>query len=87
MKSKYKIGDKVLIKSKYDPGKDANNYYLHFTSSMLHLYGGKVFEICNIQKVNQKAFNKKVHLPNDGFVYTLKDNFSAWDSSMFEEEF
>lgn len=49
MESKYKIGDIVTIKSKYDKDCTCYDYTCFFNENMLHKYGGKKNEnkICS----------------------------------------
>lgn len=41
MESKYKVGDIVTIKSKYDKDCTGDDYTCSFSPSMLYKYGGK----------------------------------------------
>lgn len=74
MKPKYKIGDQVLIKSKYDPGKRCWDYPCGFTSLMLSNYGGKLSRIIKVQ------FDYFYNI----FVYILEDNYWNWSEDMFD---
>lgn len=41
MESKYKVGDIVTIKSKYDKDCTGDDYTCFFNEKMIHQYGGK----------------------------------------------
>lgn len=82
----YKVGDKVLIKSTYDPGCAFFSYRFSFTNDMLYAYGGK---ICEIVEVKKPMLNGIPIVSDDGYLYHLREdngNF-CWASSMFEPEF
>lgn len=87
MEPKYKIGDKVKIKSRYDDGCDENSYKFTFTTSMLADFGGRVVTINYIDaKFNSRLVDCPV--PDDGYLYRFDDGWQFyWASSMFEEEF
>lgn len=82
----YKVGDTVLIKSTYDPGCTFFFYRFSFTDSMLHAYGGKV---CEIVEVKKPLLNGISIVPDDGYLYRLREDNGkfCWASSMFESEF
>lgn len=74
MKPKYKVGDQVLIKSKYDPGKSSDDYIFGFTKNMLEKYGGTMQTISNIR------YNYYTYC----FMYEFVDIFEyAWSEEMF----
>lgn len=85
-----KIGDRVKIKSEYDPGLDWEDYPSSFVDDMLENYGGKICTIADIiepdyksERYERKAFN------GDTAVYFLKEDKDQywWDSCMFEPTF
>lgn len=84
MEPLYNVGDTVLIKSKYDPGKNCYDYRFSFVDEMLDNFGGNFCTICKkklVRKVDAEI------IPDDGYLYTLKGNDWNWASSMFEPEF
>lgn len=83
----YKVGDKVLVKSKWDNGYSGNNYRFGFVNKMLERFGGKV---CTIESRTPVDFSfYDYDIKDDSFQYTLKEDRHtfAWASSMFESEF
>lgn len=81
----YKVGDKVLVKSKWDNGYNGNNYRFGFVNKMRERFGGKVCTIESRIPVDFRFYDIK----DDSFQYTLKEDRHtfAWVSSMFESEF
>ena len=75
MEPLYEIGDLVLIKSKYDPGKNTYDYPCVFTNEMITECGGKLL------KVNNVKFNHAVH----DYIYRLEGNYWSWVESMFDD--
>lgn len=86
MNSLYKVGDRVLIKDKHDPGCDSYSYTFCFTEQMLTEHGGKV---CTISMVQRESIHRANDIPDDNYLYRLvEDNEKwSWASSMFEPEF
>lgn len=74
MKPKYKVGDQVLIKSKYDPGKTERDYKAGFTQFMLNVYGGTIQTIDTIEYRNTGGY----------YRYILKDIIFFWSEDMFD---
>lgn len=74
MKPKYKVGDQVLIKSKYDPGKTEGYYKAYFNSDMLSEYGGTIQTIENI-------FYNSIQ---DYYYYDFKNCEWVWSEDMFD---
>lgn len=79
------VGDKVLIKSKYDPGCNDESYNACFTDYMLEQFGGKIAIITNKRFAEYSSENKN-RIPDDDFTYELDiDNGDCiWRSSMFD---
>ena len=81
-----RVGDKVLIKSKYDPGCDGGNYNGYFLEFMLTRYGGKKAII--IEKYFREKPETSSHpkIPDDNFTYKLDIDHGDyfWRSSMFD---
>lgn len=82
----YKIGDKVLVKSKYDKGCTSSSYRFSFVSYMLSNFGGNVYKIKEI--VRYDYYQRDFAIPDDGYQYQLDkcENYK-FSSSMFEPEF
>lgn len=87
---KYKVGDKVLIKSKYDPGCTEIHYPFLFTIGMLKRYGGKIMTIRSVEGpinyVRKIPVNKSLKLtPDDFYKYRLTEDVCgcSWSSAMF----
>lgn len=78
----YGIGEKVLVKDKYDKGCGCEDYNLGFTESMMRLYGGKIQKIASFRRYSNHAAHK---MSDDGYIYKLEDCAYNWVSSMFEE--
>lgn len=85
MESKYKVGDIVTIKSKYDKDCTGDDYTCFFTENMLHKYGGKKMKIKSVYK--RPNFLPKVKLHTEDYYYKLynDDNMWNWSDPMFEE--
>lgn len=83
----YKVGDKVLVKSKWDNGYNGYNYRFGFVNKMLERFGGKVCTIGSRTLVDFSFYDYDIK--DDSFQYTLKEDeyVFAWASSMFESEF
>jgi len=79
MKSKYKVGDKVKIKSLkwYEANKDpfSETVYVpcHFTKNMAECCG-KIFTIKFVE----------FHHTEEFYIYHLKENHYNWSEQMFE---
>lgn len=86
MESLYKVGDIVLIKSKYDLNCTNFSYRFNFTGYMLDKFGGKVCTISKVEKQRKRWHNG---VSDDNYLYLLKEDKEAfhWASSMFESEF
>lgn len=87
---KYKVGDKVLIKSKYDLDCTAENYPFLFTREMLARYAGKIMTIRSVEGpiIYSRAIpvSKSFKLtPDDFYKYRLKEDYwgFSWSSAMF----
>lgn len=74
MKPKYKVGDQVLIKSKYDRNKTWRSYKVGFTQFMLTHYGGTIQTISAI----------KYHAGYGYYYYILKGIVFGWSDDMFD---
>ena len=84
MKSIYKVGDEVLVKSKCDDNCKGCDYPFTFTEEMLHIYGGT---ICKIKEVFTVPHFKDRKLYEESYGYVLDNNSFNWSSVMFEKEF
>ena len=84
MKSKYKVGDIVTIKEKYDDNCIDEDYPCLFTDIMLKEFRGKKMEIKSVHKIN---FDKKSKLYTEDYYYILKDDEDEWwwTDPMFQE--
>lgn len=86
---KYKVGDKVLIKSKYDPGCDGRNYPFNFIEGMLNEFGGKIMTISDMDKFPTNLnvlVNENLKLkPEDFYRICLAEDIDkySWSSAMF----
>lgn len=86
MESIYKIGDKVLIKSKLDDNGNEFDYPCGFTDSMIRNYGGKICTINCVYNISNGFYdNRKFY--EEPYFYSLKENGYNWSSAMFEKEF
>lgn len=87
MKPLYKVGDSVLIKSKYDHKLGAMNYRFGFTSEMKEQFGGTVCTILDMKEIGVEYVRRQVS--DDGYLYHIKEDNRCWSwaSSMFEPEF
>lgn len=74
MKPKYQVGDQVLIKSKYDPGKTEGDYAANFNSNMLSQYGG------TLQIIEQVYYSNR----GNYYYFYLKDCIWIWSEDMFD---
>lgn len=79
--SKYNIGDKVVIRSKYHSNSKASDYCCSFVSSMLEL-GGKTVTIKSINKLNSPRMQYKHYY--EPYSYNVLENHWVWSSEMFE---
>lgn len=84
MKSIYKVGDEVLIKSKLDDNCTPYDYPFSFLKDMIDIYGGK---ICKIKEVFSTQYFKYTKLYEEPYGYLLDNNSFHWSSAMFEKEF
>lgn len=84
MKSIYKVGDEVLIKSKWDDNYNGYDYPFTFTEEMLHIHGGK---ICKIKEVFPSRYFKERKCYEESYGYFLDGSMFRWSSAMFEKEF
>lgn len=84
MKSKYKVGDIVTIKEKYDDNCIDVDYPCFFLHDMLNMYRGKKMEIKSVHEIN---FNEKPKLYTEDYYYMLKGDASDWfwTDPMFQE--
>lgn len=83
-KARFKKGDIVRVKAKYDTGCDMCSYPFHFTRSMLEDCGGQVFKIKDVVP-HFYPHNDWLMFAHDGFEYRLEDDptNSMWADSMF----
>ena len=84
MESIYKVGDEVLVKSKWDDNCTYYDYPFSFTEGMLHIYGGT---ICKIKEVFTAPYFRDRKLYEESYGYVLDNNSFNWSSAMFEKEF
>lgn len=84
MKSKYKVGDIVTIKEKYDNNCIDEDYPCFFAHSMLNMYRGQKMEIKSVHEIN---FKEKPKLYTEDYYYMLKgdDGSWFWTDPMFQE--
>ena len=85
MESKYKIGDIVTIKSKYDEGRTADDYTCYFNKKMLNEYGGKKMKIKSVHKRDDDLAKGKLHTENYCYMLYNDDWQWSWTDAMFEE--
>lgn len=79
----YNVGDKVIIKSKYDTGCCDSDYPLFFATEMLENYGGKTVTISSVHRLtNTHILSAK--LCKEPYYYHIKEDSNwMWDASMF----
>lgn len=84
MSSKYKVGDIVTIKEKYDDNCIDEDYPCTFTRTMLHVFRGKKMEIKSVHEI---YFDNKSKLYTEDYYYILKDDEYEWwwTDPMFQE--
>lgn len=78
-----KIGDKVRVKSKYDPGCSDVDYPKTFIFPMLDKFGGKIVTISSCSKRSKTSYR----LENDDlYTYEIVEDSKqyVWTSSMFD---
>lgn len=81
--SKYKVGDKVVIRSKYHSNSKVSDYCCGFMSDMLKL-GGKTVTIESIRKLDPpRVYYKHYYEP---YSYNVVENTWDWSSEMFEDK-
>lgn len=80
-----RIGDRVLIKSQYDPGCNSGSYFGIFTSDMLTKFGGKTATIVR-KRFAKESVETNDRIPDDGYEYKLDIDKKCffWRSSMFD---
>lgn len=80
----YNVGDKVIIKSKYDPGCCDGDYGLFFTDTMLKKYGGRTVIISSVRPMDQEYIGKR-KLYTEPYIYNIVEDsgYWNWDASMF----
>ena len=80
----YNVGDRVIIKSKYDPGCSDGDYGLFFTKDMLKKYGGQTVTISSVRPMNREYIGKR-KLYTEPYIYDILEDFGYWnwDASMF----
>lgn len=80
------VGDKVLIKAKYDPGCDAESYTGYFLEFMLNQFGGKKAIITEKYFREKPKTSRHQTIPDDNFTYKLDIDHGNyfWRSSMFD---
>lgn len=75
----FKVGDKVTIKRRVY---DATKYQNNFNDNMAAMAG----QVCTILRVEKnRNFNNFECVPDDGMLYTLKENGYMWTSGMLLE--
>lgn len=85
MESIYKVGDKVLVKSKLDDNFTPNDYPFNFIEEMLRISGGKIYKIKNVFPAPYFEDRKFYEEP---YGYLIDNNRGfKWSSAMFEKEF
>lgn len=80
----YKVGDKVVVKDKYDLGCFAEDYGVYFNSSMLDDYGGRTVTISAVQPMSKDAIGiGKLYI--EPYTYNIVEDsgYWIWDASMF----
>lgn len=80
--SKYKVGDKVVIRSKYHSGSKDVDYPGLFTEKMIKL-GGEIVTISSVNFTTSSKYSKHYHEP---YFYRVKENDWNWSSEMFEDK-
>lgn len=80
----YNVGDRVIIKSKYDPGCSDGDYGLFFTERMLREYGGQTVTISSVRPMNREYIGKR-KLYTEPYIYDIVEDsgYWNWDASMF----
>lgn len=83
----YNVGDRVIIKSKYDPGCSDGDYGLFFTKDMLKKYGGQTVTISSVRPMNREYIGKR-KLYTEPYIYDILEDFGYWnwDASMFSDK-
>lgn len=62
----FSINDKVVLKSRYDHGANADSYGIKFRRDLIVAYGGIC---CTIKNIKEDMIISKI--PDDGYTYTL----------------
>lgn len=83
LESIYKVGDKVRVKSAYDPSCSSKDYPCGFTSFMLDDWGGKVVTIDRVRYKEGEFHKAKKHYL-EPFTYVVQENTWLWSAAMFE---
>lgn len=84
LESIYKVGDKVRVKSAYDPGCSSTDYPYIFVGPMLEKYGGRVVIITCVFHGERIESQKKCYL--EPFTYSIAEDEThyIWSAAMFE---
>lgn len=80
--SKYKVGDKVVIRSKYHLDSNSDDYPGLFTEKMIKL-GGETVTISSVNFTTSSKYSKHYHEP---YFYQVKENDWNWSSEMFKDK-
>lgn len=83
LESIYKVGDKVRVKSAYDPGCTSGDYPCGFIPTMLEGWGGKVVTISSVNYIERESHKDKKHYL-EPFTYVVQENTWTWSAAMFE---
>lgn len=84
LESIYKVGDKVRVKSAYDPGCSSDDYPCRFIKAMLEELGGRVVTITKVDYI-ERTISSKRKWDLEPFVYTITENKDyRWSAAMFE---
>lgn len=79
----YKVGDKVRVKSAYDPGCTSGDYPCGFVEDMLEKYGGKIVTITRVTHIDRPEDQKKYYLEPFTYKVAEEDDY-VWSAAMFE---
>ena len=85
--AKYKVGDKVLIRSQYHKGATGGDYYLYFNPAMMKEFGGCICTISRVKKCSGRPRRSEQIYDNELVEYNLVedvDNHWSWSAEMFE---
>lgn len=82
MESKYKPGDTVALKKKYDPNCDSHSYPCGFIKQMLETPQKTAVIKIVLRLENPYSRTKKMYV--EPYNYILEDIAYTWHASMFE---